>query len=174
VNVFSLQRKLTAKAGIFKQLFNHLTTPLVFGLLIGLLLNISGGRAFFTFLVKHSLIDGLYLFAIFGLLLVTAYFSWIESNEIGKSKTANLRMYLLGISFASLVVFIVNIVPNLYQAHFVGGIMQVYGDFPFVTIMGIPFHSIIWSLFSAILFSTIERVLKVWEDSLVSNPDVMS
>jgi hypothetical protein len=73
-------------------------------------------------------------------------------------------MYLLGISLASLAMFICSIVTNLHEAKFGGDIIEVYGGFPFVTIMGIPFHSIICSLFS-VIFSTVERILKVWEDS---------
>jgi hypothetical protein len=78
-------------------------------------------------------------------------------------------MYLLGISLASLAMFIINLATNLHEANIGGGIIEIYGDFPFLTIMGIPFYSIIWSLFSASLFSTVERVLKAWEDSRAGN-----
>lgn len=134
-----------------------------------LVFNIVGGKAFFTSFVKHSLIDVLCLVGVFGLLLFGVWYSWVESSMIEKSKSINLRMYLLGISLASLAMFIINLATNLHEANIGGGIIEIYGDFPFLTIMGIPFYSIIWSLFSASLFSTVERVLKAWEDSRAGN-----
>jgi hypothetical protein len=65
-------------------------------------------------------------------------------------------------------VLIVNIAIHLHEAPpFGGGTIVIYDEFPFMTIMGIQFPSVIWSLFSALLFSTVERIVKVWEDSLV-------
>ena len=139
--------------------------PLILGVLVGLSFNIIGGPAFFTFFVKHSLVQLLLLVVILVLLFLGGWGSRIESDEIGKPKSINLRMYLLGISLASLAMFIFNIAINLHEAKFGGGVIEIFWDFPFITIMGIPFYSIIWSLFSAIVFSTVERVLKIWEDS---------
>jgi len=163
--MYSMETLVIARMSMFKKLFKHLTMPLILGVLVGLLFNYIGALAFFTFFVKHSPVHLLLLVGTLISLFLGGWFSWIESDEIRKPKSINLRMYLLGISLASLAMFIYSIATNLHEAKFGGGIIEVYGGFPFVTIMGIPFHSIIWSLFSAIFFSTVERILKVWEDS---------
>jgi hypothetical protein len=152
---------------IFQKLFKHLTVPLILGVIIGFCFNYIGALAFFTYFATHSIFYLLLLVGTLALLFLGVWFSWAETDEIWKPKSINLRMYLLGISLASLAMFIVNIATNLHEANFGGGVIEIYGGFPFVTIMGIPFHSIVWSLFSAIMFSTIERILKVWEDSWV-------
>lgn len=153
---------------ILKRLFRHLSVSLFSGVLIGLSFNISGGSSFFTFFIKHSLVAATFLLLNLGLLSLAGWFSWVESSDTGGSETVKLRMYLLGISLASLATFIVNIAIHLHEAPpFGGGTVVIYDEFPFMTIMGIQFPSIIWSMFSAVLFLTIERVVKVWEDSLV-------
>lgn len=159
---------VTTELSILRRLFKHLGASLFSGILIGLSLNISGGNSFFTFFIKHSLIAAIFLLLNIGFLLLAGWLFWIESGDKGASKAVNVRMYLLGISLASLVMLIVNIAAYLHGAPpFGGGTIVIYNEFPFVTIMGIQIPSIIWSLFSAVLFSTIERLVKVWEDSLV-------
>ncbi len=166
--ISSLFVKVTTEMNIFKRLFRCLSASLFSGVLIGLSLNVSGGNSFFTFFVKHSLTAAIFLFLNVGFLLLAGWLSWVGNSDTDGSKTVNVRMYLLGISLASLVMFIVNIATHLHEAPpFGGGAIAIYDEFPFVTIIGIQFPSIIWSLFSAVLFSTIERVVKVWEDSMV-------
>ena len=71
--------------------------------------------------------------------------SWYISTLFQKVKTfTNFRIILLGMSITALLTSLINL-----------------GRFATV---GVPFHSILRSLFLGSFFATIERILKLWED----------
>jgi hypothetical protein len=71
---------MTTRISTFKKLFTHLTMLLILGVLIGLLFNLIGALAFFTFFVKHSPVHLLLLIGTLISLFLGGWLSRIESD----------------------------------------------------------------------------------------------
>lgn len=114
---------------------------LLLGVLDGLILSNISDWVFLSFW-EHSLTHGISVLIVFlGVFLV----SWSLSKLIKDTKTTTkIRIIFLGISVTALLNSVFNLARFAHE--------------------GIPFHSLLWSLFVGSLFVTIERLIKVWEE----------
>jgi len=131
------------------------------GLLEGIILSSMSNFAFEVF-VTHSL-NG-YLTLLFIIFLLLASFWIVPSFIEGNLRTQKIRVILLGISIASFVMFAFNLIVFSRRSQFGGWVIVTYEGPPYIGIMGVPFPTIIWSLFLGSFFTALERILKVWEE----------
>jgi len=91
---------------------------------------------------------------------------WIASKLVeGVSGIHKARVVFVGISIASLVVFVSNLALFARRGESGSWVIVTYQGPPYIGIMGVPFTTIIWSLFLGSFFAALERILKLWEES---------
>ena len=73
------------------------------------------------------------------------------------------------ISIFSLVIFILNLTLHAQVGAMQGGVIRLLEGPPNFDVMGVSFGTIIGSLFTASLFTTLERMIRVWEDYKKAN-----
>ena len=75
-----------------------------------------------------------------------------------------MRVILVGIGLASFATFLLTLVIYAKKGMEDSWVIVTYKGPPYIAIMGIPYTTIIWSLFLGSFFTILERILTVLEE----------
>ena len=132
-----------------------------FGFIEGIILSLFSNFAFEFFATK-SFIHGLtFLFVILGLI---ATFWGIPKFFEGNSHIFKVRIILIGIGMASFMRLLYTLIVDTMVTETGWGLFAFHEGPPYFSIIGVPYTTILWSLFLGSFFTTLERILKVIED----------
>jgi hypothetical protein len=139
----------------------HFVTLFSVGFSEGILLSALSDLAFEVF-VSKSFTGYLSLFVAVVALIMS--FWLIPKFLLGESSIFNIRIMLVGIGFASFVRLLFTFIICTKVTQEGWGLFIFYQGPPYFSIIGVPYTTILWSLFLGSFFTTLERVLKVIED----------
>jgi len=137
----------------------------LFGFSEGIFLSKLSNFAFGVF-VSKSFIG--YLFLLFVILGLIASFWVVPKSLGGNSSILKVRVMLVGIGLASFITFLYTLTVYTEVTQEGWGLFSFHEGPPYFSIIGVPYTTILWSLFLGSFFTTLERVLKVIEDYRLS------
>ena len=105
-----------------------------------------------------------YLYLLFFILALIVSFVVVPKLFEGNSSILKVRVILVGIGLASFATFLLTLVMYAKKGMEDSWVIVAYKGPPYIAIMGIPYTTIIWSLFLGSFFTILERILTVLEE----------
>lgn len=131
------------------------------GVIEGIILSGLSNFAFEVF-VSRSFFGYLYLF--FFILVLIVSFIIVPDLFEKSSKILKVRVMFMGIGLASFVTFFLTLILYTTKGPENSWVIITYKGPPYIAIMGVPYTTIIWTLFLGSFFTLLERILTFLEN----------